>query len=747
MANRVLILQSSTDATQYLSEYFIKRGDKVFKAENPERAIQYLKNNMPALALIDLHLPGNGWLEVLTVIHQDHPNTKVMVTNKYPDVRREFLAKEQGVHVFLREPFAPTWIERALKSLEAGGQEPPSVRDLPRVRFSMRLKITIPYAILALMISLAAAYLVSRFVLDSMHERFMNQLVDSGKLSADWMVTEENRLLRTLRQLSNTGGVAEDIQSGDAQALRNLVLPTIINQQEEALEILNMQGVSVLSLRHLQSGGREDYLSAQGSREFASLGFVQNVLQSKIDAGRDKYAGLANVDGFDVFYIAGPVYNSNNNQVGVVMVGKTLPTMIRQNRQATMAQISIYRTDGSILVTTLLVQKDIQPLSGEQIRTIIALQDEASEVRDLQASPVPLTETSGGSNIRDISVASSHYSELLGPWEARGGEDLGVIGVSLAESSLIQPTFVTRVQAFLIVALGFLGIVLMGIFLANQITQPLEQVVVASSKIAQGNLEVKVPARGNDEVAVVAHAFNYMISGLQEGFMYRDLLGRTVSPEVREALRASFASGDLRLEGQSTEATVLMSDIRGFTSLSEKVEPTTILNWLNEYFGELVPIVTSYGGVVDKFEGDAMLAFFGILPKPLPPEESSFHACQAAVEMLAVVERINARRVERGEPPLVTGVGINTGKLTAGSLGTSDRLNYTIIGDTVNTVQRLQEVTRRFGESGVVLNETTITALKGRRGDFRVEPLGEHSIPGKRDQLWLYRLLPKVRDR
>lgn len=255
--------------------------------------------------------------------------------------------------------------------------------------------------------------------------------------------------------------------------------------------------------------------------------------------------------------------------------------------------------------------------------------------------------------------------------------------------------------------------------------------------------KLKIPSGGNDEVAVVASAFNYMVSGLQEGVIYRDLLGRTVSPEVREAMRTSFASGDLRLEGQSTVATVLMSDIRGFTALSEKAEPTTILNWLNEYFGELVPVITNHGGVVDKFEGDALLAFFGILPKPLPPEESAFAACQASVEMLAVIERINQRRAKRGEPPLITGIGINTGNLIAGGLGTADRLNYTIIGDTVNTVQRLQSVTGRLGDSGVVINETTLTALKGRRGDFRFEPLGEQAFPGKLEQLWLYRMMPK----
>jgi adenylate cyclase len=265
-------------------------------------------------------------------------------------------------------------------------------------------------------------------------------------------------------------------------------------------------------------------------------------------------------------------------------------------------------------------------------------------------------------------------------------------------------------------------------------------VVRASIEVARGNLEIKVPSRGNDEVSVLAHAFNSMVSGLQEGFIYRDLLGRTVSPEVRETMRHSFASGDLRLEGQNTTATVLISDIRGFTPLSEKEEPTTIMTWLNEYFGELVPVITRFGGVVDKFEGDAMLAFFGILPSPLSAQESAWQACQAAAELLAALDQLNLRRSQRGDPLLVTGISINTGALTAGSLGATDRLNYTIIGDTVNATQRMGKITRQFGESGVVVSEYTLDALGERKGEFHIDPLGQHALEGKSKHLSLFRL-------
>ncbi len=742
MPGCVLILQSDLESAQAFSAFFHKRGDEFCATTNISEAKKYLIENQTWLAIVDFHLPGTEWLDFIKIIRKDYPDTEVILTNKYPDLHKEFQAKEQGVNVFLRAPFTDPWIERALQKLvegeEAEGETVTGKQPIPAVRIPIRMKITLPYILLAILFTLTGAYLVSRYVVDSIHERFVNQLIDAGRLSSDWMVQEENRLLKTLRQLTYTEGMPEAIINQDATTLRNLILPLMTNQNEEAVEILDQQGMIMLSLRRDPGQALESYQASQGGADFAQIPFVQAIRTGQIDQGRDKYAGLVNRTEKPDFYIGGPVMDSSGHQVGAILVGKSLDTIVRQCRESTLAQVTLYSQTGSILASTLLVEQDIQPVSVNVATEVLSRQDSQSMLREFPSG----TQMQINPAIRRLAIASASYSELLGPWEVRGGEDLGLLGTSLSENNISQPTLVTRMQAFLIVALIFLGVILTGMILASQVTRPLTQIAAAARMIAQGNLEVRVPAKGNDEVAVLGHAFNSMISGLQEGHIYRDLLGRAVSPEVRETLRVSFASGDLRLEGQNTTASVLMSDIRGFTRLAEKEDPTVVLNWLNEYFSEIVPVITKYGGVVDKFEGDAMLAFFGILPRPLPPEESAFDACQAAVELLGVIDQINERRSQRGEEPLTTGIGINTGRLTAGGLGTADRLNYTIIGDTVNATQRIQVITRRFGESSVVINETTLSVLRGRRGDFRFEPLGEQHISGRQEQLWLYRLLP-----
>ncbi len=727
MTRKVLVYQSDPAAARILKDHFNKQGDTVWITGDLTGVETILREKQPTLVLVDLHAPRRSGLEVLALLRRESPQTKVIATNNRPDVRLELLAKESGASVFLREPFSPIWIENALGKVEGrlpDSAQPKDIRSsLPKVRMPMRFKITIPYVLLSITFILASMYLVGRYVFESMQERFTNQLIDVGKLASDWMVEEENRTLDSVRLISNLKQIAVKIDANDANGLRELILPIAVNYQEQAVEVINRDGITLLSLYHESQADPEKYNATSGDPTLAQYEFVQRVLQGTFDARGDKYAGLISGPRGEIFYIAGPVFNADGSLAGAVLVGKSLDILASQIREATLAQLSFYDPSGIPLASTLPGEAGATRLDPALSSAILQRQDQETGVRELQ-------------------IASVSYSELLGPWEARGGSDLGLIGVALGENFFVRPSQITSLQALFFVVAIFLVAIAVGISTAKKITQPLGQVVRASTQVAEGNFKVKVTPTGNDEVAVLAHAFNYMIAGLQEGSIYRDLLGRTVSPQVREALRLSFASGELKLEGHSAVATVLMSDIRNFTSLAEKVEPATILNWLNEYFGEMVPIINNHGGVVDKFEGDAMLAFFGILPSRLPPEESAYRACQAAIEIMIKVDEINERRLLRNEPALLTGLGINTGTVTAGGLGTADRLDYTIIGDTVNTTQRMEGLTKEFGETGAVVGENTLTALRGRRGEFRFEPLGEHTFKGKSELLWVYRLRP-----
>jgi len=742
MSLKVLIVQSDPVSAQMLSTLLAARGDRVWRTSDLGEARSLLQEVVPDLVIMDASLQDSGWQEMRAQIDQVSGATKVIHTAADPDSGRELGAKlSQQYPVVLRQPFTRDRLDAALQalghdgnSIEAAAASEPGP---PEVRVPVRAKITFPYILLAVAIAVAAAYLVSRVVLESMEDRFANQVVDAGKLGRDWMVKEEDRLLQTQRLLANTEGIPDGLIDADAEGLREIALPLAVNYQEEVIEILDTTGTSVLSLRHRSGGNTEEYDVSRGDTIFGQWAFVQNVLDQRVEQGRDKYAGLGRAPWGDIFYVAGPVFDEEGRWVGVVMVGKSLPYLVRQIWQDTASHTTLYDLHGRLLASSL-------PLSPEDD---LSLAEEAvSGVLERQAS---------ASLTRSVTVAGVDYSEIIGPWKVREsggtaasssrGDDLGLMGTSMAETFLTRASFDRRLQVFTLTSVTFLSVIVLGYYVSSRITIPLLRLVDASAEVAQGNLDVQVEAVGNDEVTVLCYSFNQMVSGLREGSFYRDLLGRTVSSEVREELRRGLASGNVHLEGRDVVATVLMSDIRDFTSLSEREDAATVLTWLNEYFDELVPLITAGGGVVNQFEGDALLAFFGILPRPMSSEESAYQACRTALEMVEGIKRLNIRRAGRGEPPLEAGIGINTGPVTAGGLGSTDRMHYTIIGDTVNATARLERITREIGKvTSAVISQHTLFALQQQRQEFKFESLGVHLVKGKAEQLLVYRLKPST---
>lgn len=717
MKQTVLLVQPEAEAAGALREYFRGRGAAVTLVHTAAEALALIGELHPRLVVLDLHLEGDDWIQLIQWVQVRLPQSRILLTNKYPDLRRELMAKKLGCSVFLRQPFTPVWIERALHQLEQEVPERASAEfALPRVRLPVSAKIILPFALLAVVFVLAAAYLISRYVSDSVNDRFQRQLLDAAMLTNDWLVREENRLLGALRAVANTQGLATALAGGDAETARRLALPIAANDQASAVELLSAQGVSVVSLRRAEMTG--DYAATRGDDIFREWAFVQNVLARRVDAQGDKFVGWVDAPWGRYFYVAGPVLNNEGRLAGVVLVGEPLSALARRVRAETLAHLSFYANDGALLASTLTTDNTHAPAEA----------------------------VSNSGLIRALTVNGGVYNEALTPWTARNGNRLGLVGTALAHNSEATISAFTQVQALGFTVLGAALVIGIGWMMAQHITRPLERLVQAARDVGKGNFQIKLYDNGADEIGVLVQAFNRMVTGLQEGSIYRDLLGRTVSPEVREQLRDAFAADGLRLEGQTATATVLKTDICGFTALSEKTDPQTVLRWLNEYFSELAPVISAHGGVIDKYEGDAMLCFFGVLPRPMPPRESAFHACQAALEMLRVIEAINARRMLRGEPPFITGIGINTGKVTAGGLGAADRLNYTIIGDAVNTTQRLESLTRQFTESAIVISETTYSALRARQAMFRLESLGQHLFKGKSEPVTVYRLLDNAAD-
>jgi adenylate cyclase len=229
-------------------------------------------------------------------------------------------------------------------------------------------------------------------------------------------------------------------------------------------------------------------------------------------------------------------------------------------------------------------------------------------------------------------------------------------------------------------------------------------------------------------------AYQYFVEGREKRKM-KALFARYVSKDVYDQLVANPALA--RLGGQRREMTVLFSDIRGFTTISEKGQPEEIVRVLNEYFTEMVTIVFRQKGTVDKFVGDMVMALFGA---PLEDADHADHAVQAALDMIEELGKLNEKWAAEGRPTLDIGIGINTGPMIAGNIGSDQIMSYTVIGDAVNLGSRLESLNKQYGTRLIISAATRSRLTRG----YELKPLGDVVVKGKSEPVAIFEVSARV---
>ncbi len=266
--------------------------------------------------------------------------------------------------------------------------------------------------------------------------------------------------------------------------------------------------------------------------------------------------------------------------------------------------------------------------------------------------------------------------------------------------------------------------------LASTMSNALKRVNDALKKVEKLDYVHVEPVRTGDELEDLARGFNRMVDGLIE----RDKLRTTFGKYMTAAVMDHLMEGKVALGGELLEVTILFSDIRGFTSISEKMDPQNLVALLNEYFTEMVNIVMDEGGVVDKYIGDAIMAVFGA---PVPKPEDAVNAVRAAIRMRRALRDLNVRLAARGMPALRTGIGIHTGQVVAGNIGSEKRMEYTVIGDAVNLASRLESNTKDLGVD-VLISEDTYERSKHA---VEARPVREIAVKGRNQTVMTYDVL------
>ncbi|MDR1390079.1 MAG: HAMP domain-containing protein [Treponema sp.] len=259
----------------------------------------------------------------------------------------------------------------------------------------------------------------------------------------------------------------------------------------------------------------------------------------------------------------------------------------------------------------------------------------------------------------------------------------------------------TRRNILLTGAVLFISILFIWFF-SKSISVPLKNLSAAARRIKDGEFGLDLRAKTRDEIGVLTESFVEMGKGLAERERLRDTFGRFINETIAE----QAMKGELTLGGETKQVTVFFSDIRSFTSISERLEPHEVVEFLNDYMTRMVDCVDKTGGVVDKFIGDAVMGVWGAPVSAGSTAKDAFNCVRCALLMRRALLEFNRGRGGDKKPVIRIGCGINTGDVVAGQIGSHKRMEYTVIGDTVNLASRTEALNKPFG-TDILITENT----------------------------------------
>lgn len=286
-------------------------------------------------------------------------------------------------------------------------------------------------------------------------------------------------------------------------------------------------------------------------------------------------------------------------------------------------------------------------------------------------------------------------------------------------------------QAILIATLlmSFLAIVV-ALFMSRHLSKPLHALMAATRAIGQGRYDYRIPERRNDEIGHLINAFNSMADGLLRKSQVENIFSRYVPNNIAREILNNL--DQVKLGGRRIIGTVLFADIVGFTAMSEKMQPDEISKLLNEYFSYISLASKCYRGTIDKFIGDCVMVVFGLNGND---NDHLFNALACGVLIQRLAARLNEKRVLQTGKPLVNfRIGINSGEMLAGNLGSDDRMEYTVVGDAVNLASRLSSV----AEGGQIILRQELYEAEGLRKRVIAVEHKTIRVRGKTDSITTY---------
>ncbi len=267
-------------------------------------------------------------------------------------------------------------------------------------------------------------------------------------------------------------------------------------------------------------------------------------------------------------------------------------------------------------------------------------------------------------------------------------------------------------------------------FLSKSIITPLLSIKKTIKEVGNNNLNARAKVFSNDELGDVAEGLNLMINSMHENQSIKESFGKYVSTEIRDEIIA----GNTFLEGEMKRVTLLFSDLRSFTNLVEKNHPRHVVTIMNQYFNEMNIAIKANRGLILQYVGDEIEAVFGA---PVGFEDHPDMAVKAALEMRQRLEELNVKFEKQGFQPLAHGIGIHSGAVLAGNIGSQERMSYSLVGDTVNSASRIEGLTKEYG-CDIIISQTTFNLLTE---SYNTRPLAQVKVKGKENKIIIHQLL------
>lgn len=438
--------------------------------------------------------------------------------------------------------------------------------------------------------------------------------------------------------------------------------------------------------------------------------------------------------------------------VVTVLMGSIITQLLRgsMQKEIELRGQSIARTIAQISVDPLAIKDDLylaqfmsNAVKGEDILYALIV-DETDSIRahnemqkwwgkpyEVPAGLRPLGQDSLLSQVYTM-PAGAEVADIGVPIIS-AGKKIGELHIGVSRQRL-KETLALTLTVMLVIGLVALLIGVFGAsFLSHHITGPLHSLLDGVKAVANGNLNYQIRSTSHDEIGTLTSAFNSMVASLKEKELIKDAFRRYVSKQVAEEIfrePGKYISG---LKGEKRKIAVLFADIRGFTPMTERLPPEEVVAILNQYLSRMTDVVFRHQGTLDKFIGDCLMAVFGA---PVDLKDSVKRAVSTSIEIQREVDRINLQRLEQGKEPIYIGIGVNLGTAIAGNIGSQERMDYTVIGDSVNLASRLQSYANE-NSIPIIISEEVYEATKDM---IIAEELPLIKVKGKEQLVKAYQL-------